>query len=324
VPDEPLDHGRVDGQRAARGMLGLAATRSCSTAIGMLGVPLVDWVFMLRKIQRGFLGGFCPTASTILANLDRVGTTTERPGVLRACARRSWCSMPRGKHPGARAGLQPLVPLDRRGPRRRPSGATSCASRSRTSRSRSATRVILQPRVAVLPAGRADGLPRAAPTRSAARRRVKSSRGLKHKEFNPDGTYDAIAFCDTRTNSGNFDPTRPSERAFEMLLAVDYNGNGVRDAAEPIITFVSERYQDVGRGADDRYDSATQPHGQAPRTGSGTRASRTKTRASTGSPARRTTARATASSTTTPTSRTTTPSTRATCSSGCRRGTSSA
>src|SRR5262249_2703427 len=43
--------------------------------------------------------------------------------------------------------------------------------------------------------------------------------------------------------------------------AVDYNQNGVRDFAEPILSMARERFQDVGTSPGDTYDPFTNPRG---------------------------------------------------------------
>jgi len=78
-------------------------------------------------------------------------------------------------------------------------------------------------------------------------------------EFNPEGTYDLITFCDGeepvpggkdnpdyRTLKGAYDPTYNHTRPVPFLLAVDFNGNGTRDYHEPIAMNFTERFQDVG------------------------------------------------------------------------------
>jgi len=71
-------------------------------------------------------------------------------------------------------------------------------------------------------------------------------------EFNPDGTFPVITFCDgsdqqealspwanTWVDSGNDSP-------MEVALAVDYNGNGKRDELEPLIRAGHEPWDDWG------------------------------------------------------------------------------
>ncbi|HHH10960.1 MAG TPA: hypothetical protein ENK23_02660, partial [Sorangium sp.] len=71
-------------------------------------------------------------------------------------------------------------------------------------------------------------------------------------EYNPDGTFPVITFCDggpqnealtpyanTWTVDGNNSP-------MEVALAVDYNGNGVRDELEPVIRSGHEPWDDWG------------------------------------------------------------------------------
>jgi len=70
------------------------------------------------------------------------------------------------------------------------------------------------------------------------------------KEFNPDATYDVITFCDggdsTDMGLGVFDGSLAQTNPAEVFLAVDLNGNGKRDAGEPVITDAHEPFEDVG------------------------------------------------------------------------------
>jgi hypothetical protein len=69
--------------------------------------------------------------------------------------------------------------------------------------------------------------------------------GMKHLEWNPDGAYPVITFCDCRDCDGDYIPG--DERIpVEVLLAADYNRNGRRDYGEPVVWNPHERYQDVG------------------------------------------------------------------------------
>lgn len=88
------------------------------------------------------------------------------------------------------------------------------------------------------------------------------------KEFNPDGSSDVITFCDGNDSAalgnGVFDPNLPATDPAELLLAVDLNSNGKRDAGEPVVTNAYEPYADVGTdgiaSADEPgYDATTNP-----------------------------------------------------------------
>lgn len=236
------------------GMLGFAHPELFDS-VAMLGVPMVDWVYMLRNIQRGYLGGFCDR-ETILAHLDQVNDPTG-PG---------FC--------GPAMGTEVFVPGKIMEPsqdfnhwyRWIDNGRGGSFGRNKLRESFQdislafGNALYYNPQSPYFPPGvPLDFRDRSDADRCATPLKI---RDLKHKEYNPEGTYTTIAFCDTRTNSGEFDPASPSDTAFEMLLAVDYNDNGVRDAAEPIITFVSERYQDVGSSPDDVFDYATNPRGR--------------------------------------------------------------
>jgi len=71
-------------------------------------------------------------------------------------------------------------------------------------------------------------------------------------EFNPDGTFPVITFCDGSPQLEALSPYAntwtPQENSFpvELALAVDYNGNGVRDEMEPVIRAGHEPWSDWG------------------------------------------------------------------------------
>lgn len=88
------------------------------------------------------------------------------------------------------------------------------------------------------------------------------------REFNPDGTHPVITFCDGNDSAargnGVFDPNVPATDPAELLLAVDLDNNGRRDAGEPVITNAYEPFADVGSDgladADEPdYDPVTNP-----------------------------------------------------------------
>lgn len=81
--------------------------------------------------------------------------------------------------------------------------------------------------------------------------------GFHDRRYNPDGMYDVITFCDggdssTGLGNGVFDPSLPQTNPYEVALAVDVNGNGVRDSGEPVLVQGNEPYSDTG--ADGKFD----------------------------------------------------------------------
>jgi len=74
-----------------------------------------------------------------------------------------------------------------------------------------------------------------------------------NREYNPDGTYPVITFCDGNERGGDdldagdyFPDQRNRPFPVEFLLAVDLNGNGRRDYGEPVIINNEERFRDCG------------------------------------------------------------------------------
>lgn len=226
-------------------------------SVGLIGSPLVDWVYFLRNVQRSYLGGFCDR-ETILANLadvaDPEGAAFCGPveGVERFTPDGRimepsqdfnhwyrWIDEGRGGNFGRnklRESLQDIA-LAYGNP-----GYYNAES------------PYYPPGLPMDYRGWTDEEKCAEPL---------VLKNFKHKEYNPDGTYDVIAFCDTRTNEGDFDPARPSEAPAEILLAVDYNGNGIRDYAEPILLMMHERFEDIGVGSNEPYDWYDNPTGTA-------------------------------------------------------------
>lgn len=109
--------------------------------------------------------------------------------------------------------------------------------------------------------------------------------GFFDDEYNPDGHYDVIPFCDgaerrdfdadtlghctstttrCQTDTGNWDPMGAQTIPMEVALAVDINGNHLRDAGEPIIRNGHEPFDDTGcdgqlSAAETGYDAITNP-----------------------------------------------------------------
>ena len=73
--------------------------------------------------------------------------------------------------------------------------------------------------------------------------------GVYNREYNPDGTYPVITFCDGNSKrTGDYDPTdsQRHRNVVEFALAVDLNRNNRRDYGEPLLVNNRERYGDVG------------------------------------------------------------------------------
>lgn len=225
--------------------------------VAMLGIFLVDWVYALHRFHDSYVGGFCDR-DTILANMADV---TNPDG-------RAFCGPVKGTEKIEPSGK--LIEADQdynHWYRWIDEGRGGSFGRSKLRESMSDISLAFGNAFYYNPASPyfPPGVPATERMRSEADRCAQPYvvKGLKHKEFNPDGTYDVIAFCDTNTNRGEFDPMRPAEVPAEVLLAVDYNGNGRRDAAEPVIVAARERYQDIGTKPNDAYDWEKNPHGTA-------------------------------------------------------------
>jgi hypothetical protein len=104
--------------------------------------------------------------------------------------------------------------------------------------------------------------------------------GVYNREYNPDGSYPVISFCDgnnggadgTEANDGDYIPDqRNNPLPIEFLVAVDLNGNGQRDYGEPVVINDQERFVDCGSDGlcdgdagdadDDNWDPDTNPTG---------------------------------------------------------------
>lgn len=77
--------------------------------------------------------------------------------------------------------------------------------------------------------------------------------GYYDDEYNPDGTFPVITVCDGTPTDEDLTPYANTWKAgefnnypLEVALAVDYNGNGIRDEMEPIIRSGHEPWDDFG------------------------------------------------------------------------------
>ncbi len=78
--------------------------------------------------------------------------------------------------------------------------------------------------------------------------------GFFDDEYNPDGTYQVISFCDGAEvnypdgsrNLGVWDPDGDNNYPMGVVVAVDINANGIRDPGEPVIRNFHEEFDDCG------------------------------------------------------------------------------
>lgn len=73
--------------------------------------------------------------------------------------------------------------------------------------------------------------------------------GFFDDEFNPEGAYPVITFCDGQEvdgDIGRWNAMGAPRMPISVVLAVDINGNGLRDAGEPVIRNGREPWDDFG------------------------------------------------------------------------------
>ena len=95
--------------------------------------------------------------------------------------------------------------------------------------------------------------------------------GYFDDEYNPEGQYQAITFCDGAEvridgdrDVGLWDPDGAHFYPVEVALAIDIDGDGVRDAGEPVVRNGREHYEDCGMDRlcnedEPGYDPVTNP-----------------------------------------------------------------
>jgi hypothetical protein len=77
---------------------------------------------------------------------------------------------------------------------------------------------------------------------------VRIASGYYDDEFNPEGTYPVITFCDGGEGGdiGLWSPDAGNHMPMEVVVAVDLDGDGVRDRGEPVIRNGRETFDDFG------------------------------------------------------------------------------
>ncbi len=97
-----------------------------------------------------------------------------------------------------------------------------------------------------------EALSRACP---AARCRPENQlrlKGFYDGRYNPKAKWDVITFCDGAPQDSKLTPyantwtPNGNDKPMELALAVDFNGNGLRDLNEPVVYQGSEPFEDVG------------------------------------------------------------------------------
>lgn len=242
------------------GALGLARPELFDT-VGMLGVPLVDWTFMLRNIRRAVLGGFCEREQLLAA-------LAEDPSILDDPERAPVC-----------AAADPVVKLTPGGELLEPAqsfnefyrwidaGRGGGFGRGTIIRALQdialalGNTTIYNPASPYLPPGvPSDFLEWPLERQCGGELAIE---GIHDARFDPAAEFPKIVPCDHGGSTGVFDPRRRPEFSTEIGLAVDYNRNGKRDFAEPLIVQMWEPYEDVGCSSGNRFDWDTAPLGTA-------------------------------------------------------------
>jgi len=225
-------------------------------AIGSLG-GYIDYRYLGHFIRDHMLGGFCPMEQ-ILANLDKVNDPVNGP----------WC----GPYPTTDWefpwSFNQFIYNDSGGHWKRNFYFNAIESISFAF----GNSLIYNPDNPLLPPGVTVDWVKNAPDKCKNPIHVGKPHNF-NAEYNPDGIYDLITFCDgdpvvgckdndpTKCGENNpdyrqlaswHDPNQEYDRLLLTLLAVDYNGNGKRDYCEPVVINASERFKDVGSdGCDD-------------------------------------------------------------------------
>lgn len=246
-----------------RGLMGISMGGGATAQLGFerpelfdflapLGGP-VDWVHMLHLVRNFHVGGFCteaeratnPSACTTAStertppppmfttdqDFEHLNYVDEYEGQGGIFDRRAYLRIFRdlGLMFGSistRRSFDPTMPMVT------PSGIPD-SERQRTDAERCANPVVLP--------GETTGGDEDPAT------------GFFDAAYNPEGQYPVITFCDGaevvidgRRDVGVWDPTGNQDSPVEVTLAVDINGNGVRDAGEPVIHQLFEHFEDCG------------------------------------------------------------------------------
>lgn len=259
---------RVSRRFVYRGIMGFSMGGSGSGRIGMgnpemfdfvapLGGP-TDWSYMLEHIRSYHLGGFCTEAQRLAGTMDCSSSSLSRtPTSLELFEHQQsfegwWFEDGYGGQ-GGTFHRSDYIEIFR----------DLAAMFGNANHDHSATGDSPD----ILPPGIPDSVRMMTSSeRCAAPPSVLTN--FFDDEFNPDGTHPVISFCDGaerrdvpgdldgEEDVGNWDPAGSQFIPIEVALAVDLNGNGVRDAGEPVIRNGRENFVDEGC---DRTPSTEEP-----------------------------------------------------------------
>ncbi|MBX3270782.1 MAG: hypothetical protein KF729_10995 [Sandaracinaceae bacterium] len=249
-----------------RGILGFSMGGSGSGRIGFgnperfdfvapLGGP-TDWTFMLEHIRTYHLGGFCteaerqadPDGCAAGASVDRTPPTWHRHEHAQTFEhwwfedgnegnstfrRRDYMEIFRDLatmfgNPNSDRSASPSEPSITP-----PGIPDSERARSEAERCADGAQLVIPP---------FDGEPTDPASGTAGH-------GFFDDEYNPDGRYPVITFCDGSDVPGDiglWDPSGANRHPIEVALAVDVNANGRRDPGEPVIRNGREPFEDFG------------------------------------------------------------------------------
>ena len=229
-------------------------------AVGVMGTPFSDFDYFYNMLATNHLDGFCPREQILQLLADNPGN----PDILDdPNAAGVWCGQHGANIPGDLAEPDTQCYMFRsdfnhwyRGPDAGRGGGFKRPSLLEIIQDIMSTYgnvIYHNPDSPYMPPGVPDTM-RVPPSLNGSAKNDRRSQicsnpvvleGVKHLEWNPDGTYPLITFCDCSTCDGDYIPGRADMPA-EVMLAVDYNRNGRRDYAEPVVWMGHERFQDVG------------------------------------------------------------------------------
>ena len=234
--------------------------------VGILGAPLVDLQGFARMIRRGWMGGFC--SLEYLEELHRAGGNLDSEEAF--CGLHTERALPELRPERT---VVPMEWLENEAPPMwefvsdyhhwwRGLDGGRGASYGRHSLIRSVEDILkaygsplYEPNPDIVWA--APGVTQEWLDMSHAERCAQPivNEGFHNAEYNPEGKYPVITFCDGHENDSEtspeavwarITPTTERNRSQGLFLAVDINRNGRRDYGEPVIHNSAERYDDFG------------------------------------------------------------------------------